>query len=331
MCHACHTAPVSLSQDWTNATDAARATPVTRATGATGATQLPGASAPGHLLGHVLRPAEFLRHARYDHAEPAPSLRRWIDRYWSVTWCLDDGWTHNVTTLDEPAVHLTREWGGVRREGAEGEGAWLTGPVTRGRFAVTQSGSGGVVGVRFRLGGITAFTSRAANTHRATSARPDLAALRDRTVRAEAWFAADLVPAGLPDTATAAAAILDQRLLSLTPQDDPGYAAFLALLNLLEDPAVTGTSELQRRSGLSVRALQRRFHHFVGVGPKRMILRSRVMDAVAALDSDDPRPIAALAQDLGWFDQSHFIRDFHAITGSTPAHYAAPGPAILAP
>lgn len=264
------------------------------------------------MVGHVLEPAAFLRHARYDHAQPAPELRRWVDRYWSVTWDLPPGTRHVVTTLDDPAIHLTREWGEVRREGTDGAGTWITGPVTEGLFDVTQTGRGGVVGVRFQLGGTTAFTA----------AQP--AAVRDRTVAADRWWDAEHLaelPDLLPDTATAAAPVLDAWLLSRPPRDDPAFEGFLAVRDVLQDPDVTGTGELERRAGRSTRTLQRMFHRFVGVGPKRIVLRSRVIDAVAALDRGDPRSFAELAADLGWFDQPHFIRDFRVVTGKTPAEY----------
>lgn len=306
---------MSDAHDWTNATGTAPPGGMPAGKTADMPPDVPAdvpADMPRHMLGHVLGPAEFLRHARYDHAQPTPALRRWVDRYWSVTWKLPPGRHHVVTTLDDPAIHLTREWGEVRREGTDGAGTWITGPVTRGRFDVTQSGSGGVVGVRFRLGGTTALTA----------SQP--AAVRDRTVPAAAWWdharLADL-PVELPDTATGAAPPLDAWLLAHSPRDAPGYADLLAVLELLRDPAVTGTGELERRSGCSRRSLQRMFRRFVGVGPKRMVLRSRVMDAVAALDGRDPRPLAELAPDLGWFDQSHFIRDFRTVTGRTPAQY----------
>ena len=272
---------------------------------------------PGHLYGHVLRPAEFLRHAVYDHAAPDPRLRRWIDRYWSVTWDLGPGRMHRVATLDEPSIHLTREWGRIRRAGVDGAGTWITGPVTRGRFDVTQVDAGGVLGVRFHLGGTTAFT------------RTDLAALRDRTVSAAGWFGPDLPPPELPCTATGAAPALDAWLLAREPRDAPGAATFREILTLLEDPEVTGVAELARRSDRSIRSLQRMFHRFVGVGPKRMVVRARVMDAVAAIDRGDARSLTDLSQGLGWFDQSHFIRDFRTVTGQTPSGYAG-GAGILA-
>lgn len=271
------------------------------------------------MLGHVLRPREFLARAVYESAPPDPRLQRWVQRYWSVTWDLEPGSSHVVTTLDDPSVHLTRERGGVRRDGADGDGTWITGPVTRGRFDVTQLGTGGVVGVKFHIGGTTAFT------------HVDLSALRDRTIPAADWSGPDLPPTGLAPSATAAAAAIDTWLLAREPQEDPGYEEFRAVLALLEDPAVTGTTLLEERSGLGTRALQRMFHRFVGVGPKRMLLRARVMDAVAAIDGGDPRTPSDLAHDLGWFDQSHFVRDFRTVTGRTPSRYAARAPERLGP
>jgi AraC-like DNA-binding protein len=40
------------------------------------------------------------------------------------------------------------------------------------------------------------------------------------------------------------------------------------------------------------------------------------------------QPVAdwtALALELGWFDQAHFIRDFRALTGTTPTAYRRRG------
>ena len=279
----------------------------TNATGPTDARSHP------HMYGHVLRPEEFLRRARYDHALPAPALRRWVDCYWSVSWDLDPGEVHRAATLDEPAIHLTREWGGVRRAGADGGGTWVTGPVTRGRFDVAQTGAGGVVGIRFRLGGTRAFT------------RGEPAAARDRSLPAAEWFGAGMpgsVGAGGAATATEAVPLLDDWLCALEPADAPGFEDLREVLDVLADPAVTSVAELERRTARSARTLQRLFRHHLGVGPKRILLRARVQDAIAAIDRGDSRPLPDLAHDLGWFDQSHFIRDVRAVTGMTPSSYA---------
>lgn len=75
--------------------------------------------------------------------------------------------------------------------------------------------------------------------------------------------------------------------------------------------------------GISRQQLARQFATHVGVPPKML---ARVMRTQAALARADaaraafPREIdwSAIAYDLGYYDQPHFIDDFKALTGSTP-------------
>lgn len=244
-----------------------------------------------------------------------------------MAWSLEPGERFPVATLDDPAVNLTRERGGIERSGRSGAGEWLTGPVSAGRFDVTLRGAGSVLGVKFTIGGLLAF------------ADAPLAALRDRTVPAGRWLPAmPGLEAGID--ADDAAPAFDRWLLGLEPSAPPGAADFHGLLALLEqDPCVTSVEALAAASGCSVRAVQRLFRRFAGVGPKRMLIRARVRDAVAALDglraarseaggaastaASDAPALAELAARLGWFDQAHFTRDFRRVAGVTPAQYAA--------
>ena len=73
---------------------------------------------------------------------------------------------------------------------------------------------------------------------------------------------------------------------------------------------------------MSERTLQRLFRRHVGVGPKWVLQRARLHDAVDRIDRGGVRDLAALAVELGWFDQAHFTRDFTALVGQSPAAYA---------
>ncbi|MGY5764808.1 helix-turn-helix domain-containing protein [Brachybacterium sp. DNPG3] len=278
---------------------------------------------PAILAGHVLRPQELLARARYESAAPHPDLAPFVERYWSVDWSFAGDESLRCSTLDDPTVHLTWERGGVRRDGADGPGPWITGPSSHGRFDVELTGSGGVIGVRLAVGGIRAFLDAAGRRDRRAS---DLRTLRDRTASLAHWVGpngsvgadgADRMEGG----AVAAAPELDRRLLSLAPREPDGWAGFCEVRALLGDEAIASVSALEERSGMSARTLERLFARFVGIGPKRMLLRSRVMDAVAVLDAGDDRPLADIAGELGWFDQSHFVRDFRAVVGVVPSEY----------
>jgi transcriptional regulator GlxA family with amidase domain len=92
---------------------------------------------------------------------------------------------------------------------------------------------------------------------------------------------------------------------------------------MLEDPAVVRVDELAERHAMSPRTLQRLFRRYVGVGPKWVIQRARLHDAVDRIDTRRVTDLATLALELGWFDQAHFTRDFTALVGQSPAAYAA--------
>jgi AraC-like DNA-binding protein len=74
--------------------------------------------------------------------------------------------------------------------------------------------------------------------------------------------------------------------------------------------------------GLSVRGLQRLFAEHVGIGPKWVIRRYRLHEVTERMATGADIDWAALAADLGYTDQAHFIRDFRNMFGEPPTHYA---------
>lgn len=265
---------------------------------------------PEHMFGRVLRPDEFLARATYGMAQPDERLTAWVLRYWSVQWRLGEGETFATATVDDCNVHLSRERGGITRVRSTGPGVWVTGPERRRRFEVTLRGEGDVVAIAFRTGGTLAFSG----------GWP--ADVVDRSVPGETWFAGvDDEFGSLPDSAEAAAPALDAWLLEMNPRPDLAYDRFRELLALLDDPSVQRLDDLAERAGCDPRTVQRTCLRYAGLGPKWLLMRARVIDAVAALDRGRHGTLTDLAAELGWFDQSHFTRDFRAITGQTPSAY----------
>lgn len=72
----------------------------------------------------------------------------------------------------------------------------------------------------------------------------------------------------------------------------------------------------------SVRQLQRRFQHAVGVSPKFYARTLRFEQAQRRLMFDPGTDLTGLACECGYFDQAHFIKEFRAFTGGTPSEYA---------
>jgi AraC family transcriptional regulator len=68
--------------------------------------------------------------------------------------------------------------------------------------------------------------------------------------------------------------------------------------------------------------LSKSFKAAMGVGPQRYVTQRRVERAKALL-RDTATPLVAIAQDLGFSDQSHFTNVFRRETGVTPARFRA--------
>ena len=80
---------------------------------------------------------------------------------------------------------------------------------------------------------------------------------------------------------------------------------------------------LARQANLSPRQLRRRCRELTGLTPKQLGRILRFRRAVDLLSFGAGRGWAHLAVECGYYDQSHFIHEFRAFSGSTPAEYYA--------
>jgi AraC-like DNA-binding protein len=92
---------------------------------------------------------------------------------------------------------------------------------------------------------------------------------------------------------------------------------------IADDISLTSVDQLVELAGMDKRTLQRLFQKYVGISPKWIIKRYRLHEAIARVQEGAVANWSALALDLGYFDQAHFIRDFRALVGQTPAGYAS--------
>jgi AraC-like DNA-binding protein len=81
-----------------------------------------------------------------------------------------------------------------------------------------------------------------------------------------------------------------------------------------------GLRKLAELSGLSVFHFTRSFKKAVGLSPLAYRNQRRVAEARARLL--DGHPIAQVALEMGYADQSHFTRNFQRIVGASPRRYA---------
>ncbi|GLY99537.1 helix-turn-helix domain-containing protein [Actinoplanes sp. NBRC 103695] len=115
--------------------------------------------------------------------------------------------------------------------------------------------------------------------------------------------------------------------------DAPGPAVLrceAAVLALEADP-LRPIGGLAAELGVSHGHLDREFTEIVGLGPRVVSRILRLRALLAAIDVYAPVDWPGLAAAYGWFDQSHFIRDFRRHTGVTPSAYVAAQRAAFTP
>lgn len=82
-------------------------------------------------------------------------------------------------------------------------------------------------------------------------------------------------------------------------------------------------ADLARQLGVGLDALEKRFRREVGTAPRQLASLLRLHRAVEAHLAGVS--LSSVAYEAGYYDQSHFIREFRAVTGQPPGRYFASG------
>ncbi|MFH8520029.1 DUF6597 domain-containing transcriptional factor [Streptomyces gelaticus] len=249
---------------------------------------------------------ELFAQVRFRRREPAAGLRPYLEHYWLIDWDLSQPYASHL--VPHPSVNLVFQRYGDEDGFAEVSGIGLE------LFTQKLAGRGRVCGVQFRPGGFRPFAPD----------RP-VAEWTGRRLPADEVFTPPAPPSVVlgPADEDARVAALDAYLLALAPEPDPQAERAMALVDLVRtDRTVRRVGELARVEGVSSRSLQRLFAAYVGVGPKWVILRYRIHEALERAESDRQVDWAALAAELGYSDQAHLTRDFTATVGVPPTSFA---------
>ncbi|MFD3002787.1 helix-turn-helix domain-containing protein [Pontibacter toksunensis] len=75
---------------------------------------------------------------------------------------------------------------------------------------------------------------------------------------------------------------------------------------------------LEQKLGISTRQLERLFRARIGLSPKEMGKIIRLNGAFSSLEADPGISLTSLSYEAGYYDQSHFSRDFKSIAGVSP-------------
>ncbi|WP_067697481.1 AraC family transcriptional regulator [Nocardia jejuensis] len=264
----------------------------------------------------LLYPREQLRANNLSRLAAGAEVSGYVEWYWTVKWDRRGMPPYFAEVLPYPSVNLTFE------SCHERTGGFVTGVWTR-KYVRELAGLGESFGVKFLAGGFGAFTGL------------DVGSLRDTSVPMSAVFpesefpeAAGLVDAVLAETEPERRRSLVEDFLRAAathrdPSEDAAYTQVLEIIAAMESGRdLTRVDQVTELFEIPVRTLQRLFRRYVGAGPKWVLRRYRLQDGAHLLAEGRTSDLAALALELGYFDQAHFSREFAQEIGMAPLEYA---------
>lgn len=123
---------------------------------------------------------------------------------------------------------------------------------------------------------------------------------------------------------TARIALIQRWLLSRLRNDKKDLLVEAAVARIHSAKGQLRIASLSQELYVSPSRLEKRFRALVGASPKKFAGLVRFQQILKAAPTITD--LTALAYESGYFDQAHFIHDFTAYTGATPAEFFRSGP-----
>lgn len=174
-----------------------------------------------------------------------------------------------------------------------------------------------MLGIRFKTGGLTAFTP------------VPVSSLLNRMIPAEdvlgtatkEWEAALYEKKNDRDRLL----FLDRLFLGMLGTRrhlPPEWHALRASLDLIRNSPEGATLQaICHQTGWYYKKLERTFLKATGYTPKLYSRIVRFNKAIRRMHRQEDRSLTATAYECGYYDQAHFIKDFHRFAGATPGNF----------
>ena len=234
---------------------------------------------------------------------PSPDLGAFVEHFWMIRWDLRGSSPYRAQTVSHPSVQLGLQ---ERRSRVYG--------VIKGRSSCLLKNIGEIFGVKFRPGGFYPFV------------KFPLARITNRSIPLAQVFGRDAKQMersvlGL-EFGPARAGAAEEFLLQRLPEcDEDALFAGKIVEEICLNRDIVNVDQVVGRFALTKRTLQRMFSQYIGVSPKWVIKVYRLHESVERLNSGEAVDLAGLAQEVGYFDQAHFVKDFKSVVGHTPGGY----------
>ncbi|WP_442601976.1 AraC family transcriptional regulator [Paenibacillus sp. KN14-4R] len=234
---------------------------------------------------------------------PSEDLSPFVKHYWIVKWDLRGQEPYLQYSVPNPCVNLIFE---PHHSAFYG--------LAKQKNAKLLQGKASAFGVKFKPGGFYPFV------------KWPVSRLTNRSIMLTDVFHVDAAKFEATlfsqESDHAQINLVEDLLRRHLPHPDPTTAMIDKMVERIhEDLDITKVDQLCELFQMNKRSLQRIFNQYVGVSPKWVIKLYRLQNAAESIDRSSRPDFLQLATELGYYDQSHFIKDFKSIVGQTPDAY----------
>lgn len=233
---------------------------------------------------------------------PSKELGFYVEQFWIVRWDLRNREPHVQTNLPHPCIHLVLEKNKSR----------IVGVVTR-NYSYRLEDSGKIFGIKFRPGGSYPFMNS------------PVSEFTDHSLPVAKVFVncdgfINKVLNNEDDEVMVEYA--EEFLCSHAPSrhDENIEKVNRIIEKIAADRNVIKVDDIVSLFDINKRTLQRLFYTYVGINPKWVIRKYRLHEVLEKFENGCI-DVQDIINELGYSDQSHFIKDFKEIIGKSPHKY----------
>jgi AraC-like DNA-binding protein len=249
-----------------------------------------------------LDPAGFERHVSFHTYMPPTDLAPFIEHFWTIHWDKADNTYYSEEVMHRPYVDIFIS---SQQSGVQG--------TFRGKRTYVAKGSGRIIGVRFRPGAFHTFWGGTI-----TELQDKVIDLQQVFPQIDNRYVEQLLSL---DDQTAIHDLINL-IRAKQPQPDTNIELINEIIIAIEtDDSCQTVTAVAKAFARSERWLQQLFQDYIGIGLKWLLQRHRLLAAAQQIRESDQPNWAAIAYDLGYSSQQHFIADFKKVLGKTPRQY----------
>lgn len=264
-------------------------------------------------------------HSSYQVLPPTPELEPFVECFWDLIGpasetppepeiVLPDGKTELIVHFGDNFFKIERNPKTAKDEYVRQARVLMSGQLTE-RILLSPSGRIGVVSIRFKAAGAARFFDLPYEE------------IVDQVVDFSLYEkeSASKLAKKIEEASTPALRFqaLQNFLMERLQKQESKEDIFVrqACQYITQSEGTYSVKELVKLIGFSERQLERKFKQQVGITPKLLSRIMRFQKFIALSRSSKKMKLADASVSCGYYDQSHFIRDFTKFSGVSPLNY----------